>query len=200
MKKRRFLIISVLLVAALMLGIGYAALSRELIIGSTANLSVNQEDFDIILSNPSVTSDGTTASEAATASITANGKGGNYTVTGLSKQNDTVTITFDIENKTSDVTATLTGLSQNPGVLNIGDGTANVGNVSDYFTKEVTVTSGEKTFNPATNNDTKVITIAPQGKAKVTIKITLKQTITETITLDGASVHLNFMDAAAANT
>ena len=41
MKKRRTLIVALLLAAAICLGIGYAALSRELVISSTANLNPN---------------------------------------------------------------------------------------------------------------------------------------------------------------
>ena len=106
MKKRRIVIVSLLLIAALALGIGYATLSRELVINSSANLSVNQEDFAILFT------DAQSGSNAATASVTANGLGGNYTVTGLSKQGDTVTITYTITNQTADVEAALNKLRE----------------------------------------------------------------------------------------
>ena len=191
MKKRRFLIVSLLLIAALTLGIGYAALSRELVINSSANLSVNQEDFAILFT------DAQSGSNAATASVTANGLGGNYTVTGLSKQGDAVTITYTITNQTADVTAALTGVSQNPGTLNIGEGTAVVGNPSDFFQKDVTISKyDEETSTDVVYdaNSATPFTLAPGKTATVKIVITMKQTITEKITLDGASVHLNFKD------
>ena len=192
MKKRRLLIVSLLLIAALTLGIGYAALSRELVINSSANLSVNQEDFKILFT------DAQSSSTAATASVTAGGLGGNYTVTGLSKQGDTVTLTYQITNQTADVTAVLTGVSQNPGTLNIGEGTAVTGNPSDYFEKVVTITNDET--NVIYNADsTTPFTLEPSKTATVKITITMKKTITEKITLDGASVHLNFKDLSHIN-
>ena len=54
MKKRRTLIITALLIAALALGIGYAALSRELVIGSEANLAPDENDFDIVFTEAKI--------------------------------------------------------------------------------------------------------------------------------------------------
>lgn len=186
MKKRRTLIISLLLVAALMLGIGYAALSRELIISSTAILNPNNDDFKI-----EFTSAGSSDDAKATASIAASKTTANYEVKGLSKQNDDVTLTYVVTNNTTDVNAELTGLAMTEGTLYIGDGTSTPGVVSDYFSKIVTVTHE----NGDVWADDDHIILAPGETATVKIVVTLKQTVTERITLEGASVHLNFVDA-----
>ena len=186
MKKRRNLIIALLLVAALCLGIGYATLSRELIISSTANLAPNDSDFDIVFTNAH-----TEDEKLATASITGNGTTANYTILGLSGANDHVTLTFTITNKTTDVRARLVGVSQTVGTLYVGDGTAKPGTVSDWFSKEVTVTGASGTFVEGATD----FIVEPGATATVTVKITLLKTVTEKVTLDGSSIHLNFEDA-----
>ncbi len=190
MKKRRTLVISLLLIAALALGIGYAALSRELMITSAANLSPDQNDFDIVFTDATVVNDPDNL--LATASVTGTGTTANYTITGLSKQNDSVTIEFTVQNKTPDVYANLTGVSLTPGTLYVGDGTATTGNVSDYFNKIVTITKGSTTYTQGQD-----FILAPNETATVTVVVTLKQTITQNITLEGATVHLNFSSVEA---
>ena len=186
MKKRRTLIISLLLVAALMLGIGYAALSRELIISSTAILNPNNDDFKIEFTSADSSDDA-----KATASIAASKTTANYEVKGLSKQNDNVTLTYVVTNNTADVNAELNGLAMTEGTLYIGDGTSTPGVVSDYFSKTVTVTHEN---GDVWAEDDHII-LAPGETATVKIVVTLKQTVTQRITLEGASVHLNFADA-----
>ena len=190
MKKRRTLVISLLLIAALALGIGYAALSRELMITSAANLSPDQNDFDIVFTDATVLNDPDNL--LATASVTGTGTTANYTITGLSKQNDSVTIEFTVKNNTPDVYANLTGVSLTPGTLYVGDGTATTGNVADYFNKTVTITKGSTTYVEGTD-----FVLAPNETAKVTVVVSLKQTITQNVTLEGATVHLNFSSVEA---
>ena len=185
MKKRRTLVISLLLIAALALGIGYAALSRELMITSAANLSPNQNDFNIVFTNATVVDDPDNL--LATASVTGTGTTANYTITGLSKKDDSVTIQFTVQNQTADVYANLTGVSLTSGTLYIGDGTATTGVVADYFDKNVTITKGSTTYTEGQD-----FILAPNETATVTVVVTLKQTITQKITLEGATVHLNF--------
>lgn len=183
MKKRRTLIISLLLVAALCLGIGYAALARELVISSTANLSPDDSDFNIVFvsATPSDTS-------VATASVTGTGTTANYTITGLSHVGDKVTLTFEIENKTTDVDASLVSVDSVAGELFIGEGTQTAGTVSDYFSKDIKITHEDNSVY-AEGTD---FVLAPGEKATVTIDIELLQTVTDKITLTGASVFLDF--------
>jgi hypothetical protein len=202
MKKRRTLIISVLLIAALALGIGYAALSRELVISSTANLAADENDFDIVFVEAKVDStnvDGASApySNIATASVTGTGTTANYTIAGLSKKDESVTLKFVIENKTADVEAKLVSLSQIAGECYIGEGTTTAVTPSDYFDKTVSIVNDD---TAATYTAGQEFVLEAGQTATVTITITMKQTITDKLTLTGASVMLDFASAGAVTT
>lgn len=96
MKKRRSTIIAFLLVAALCLGIGYAALTDVLDIQGTAevNLAGVESDFDANVYFSAVSS-GT----GYTASINAdNNDKGSFTVNGLTEKDQEITVTFTIKN------------------------------------------------------------------------------------------------------
>lgn len=184
MKKRRTMIVALLLVAALCLGIGYAALSRELVISSTANLSPNDQNFEVVFISADVDKD-----ELATASVTGTSTTANYTITGLSKVNDTVTMTFVIQNKTADIDANLKGYSTTAGDLYLGEGTATPGVVSDYFDKQIKIVKDADSSEFVEGTD---FILEPSQTATVTVTVKLKQTITEKLTLTGASVYLDF--------
>ena len=188
MKKRRTLIITALLLAALVLGIGYAALSRELVIGSEANLAPDEKDFDIVFTSASIDK-----SEFGSASLTgdqANATTAHYTLTGLSAQGDAAVMTFVIKNRTNDVKATLQSLSMLPGTLYVGDGTSTTAEPSKYFDKKVVITDEEG--NVLADNAYTAFDVEAQKSVTVTITVTLKETVTEKLTLTGASVVLNF--------
>lgn len=201
MKKRRSTIVAVLLVLALALGIGYAALSRELVIGSEANLAPDQNDFDIVFTNATIekkAADDDSFSGAdeswGTASVTGGGKNAHYTLTGLSEIGDKARMTFTITNQTADVDAALMSVSTVAGSLFVGDGTTNADLPANYFDKEVVISMGGKTYTEKED-----FVVPAQGTATVTITVTLKKTVTEKVTLTGASVVLNFQDDAATN-
>ena len=182
MKKRRSTIVAVLLVLALALGIGYASLSRELVIGSEANLAPDENDFDIVFTDATIND-----AKWGTASVTGAGKGGHYTLTGLSAKGDKAVMTFVITNKTPDVDATLVSVSTKAGELYLGEGTVTSGNPADYFDKQVVITMGEQTYEAGES-----FVIPANGTATVTVTVTLKQTVVETVTLSGATVYLSF--------
>ena len=199
MKKRRSTIVAVLLVLALALSIGYATLSRELMIGSEANLSPDENDFDIVFTDAAIQKqaageDTPTSADNAwgTASVTGGGRNAHYTLTGLSQKGDKAIMTFTITNRTQDVSATLMKLDTITGSLYVGEGTATPGNVSDYFDKAISVKMGGVTYN-----GTDAFAIPAGGTATVTITVTLKQTVTTKVSLTGASVILNFQDTAS---
>lgn len=106
MKKRRTLIIPLLLVAALALGIGYAALTDVLDINGTAD--VNQAaaeeafDLDVYFSNAKANEDGNVASVVASDNDMAS-----FTASTLKGQGDKATFTFTITND-SDLDAVVT--------------------------------------------------------------------------------------------
>jgi len=112
MKKRRSLVISFLLVAALTLGIGYAALSDVLDIQGTAEISTGamEEAF-----NQDVYFSAAVANEPATGSTTSivadNNDKATFTAKGFTQVGDKITFTYTIKNDSehyaSDVTPKL---------------------------------------------------------------------------------------------
>ena len=106
MKKRRTLIISFLFIAALVLSVGYAALSDVLDIQGTAEISagIAEEAF-----NQDVYFSDVTHSAGMTASINAdNNDKGSFTATGFSQVGDKVTATFTIKNDSEHYAADVT--------------------------------------------------------------------------------------------
>jgi hypothetical protein len=188
MKKRRTLIITALLLAALVLGIGYASLSRELVIGSEANLAPDEKDFDIVFTHAGI--DKAAFGSASLTGDQDNATTAHYTLTGLSAKGETAIMTFVITNRTKDVKATLKSLSMLPGTLYVGDGTSNTADPAKYFDKKVVITDAEG--NVLANNAYTAFDVGAKESVTVTITVTLKETVTEKLTLTGASVVLNF--------
>jgi len=97
MKKRRTLIVSLLLIAALALGIGYAALTDVLDIQGTAevNQAAAEDSF-----NQDVYFSAVSSGEGYTASINPdNNDKGTFTVTGLKDKGNVISITYTIKNE-----------------------------------------------------------------------------------------------------
>lgn len=155
MKKRRTLIISLLLVAALCLGIGYAALTDVLDINGTAD--VNQTaaeeafDADVFFTNAVANQTGNVASVVASDNDMAS-----FTASNLKGQGDTATFTFTIQNG-SDVSAVVTPTLASDGNTN-----------AEYFT----ITS-DWNAQPKT--------LAAGAQETYTVTVTLIKTPTETI-------------------
>ena len=92
MKKRRTLVISLLLVAALALGIGYAAINDVILtITGTADLATSSENFKVVFTDP-------VNDPAATISVDAVPYNASIAVTGLDTIGETATVTIDILN------------------------------------------------------------------------------------------------------
>ena len=172
MKKRRTLIIAALLVAALALGIGYAALSRDLQINGSANLQGDNEDFDI-----SFTSGTAAPTDAATVTVVPGTTTASYVIDGLSEVGDTLKLTFVVTNNTTDVDAHLASITStiNKVVLTDDNGVDTEADYDDYFTKTLTITNED--------GDTYVegqdFVVAPGKTATVVIDITLTRTVTQ---------------------
>ena len=205
MKKRRNLIVALLLIATMVVGIGYAALSRDLVIEGSADLGAATK-LDVQFVGHEVTSAQTfekgTDKTVATAdhdTLTAS-----YEITGLKTKNDTVTMTFTVQNM-SDALANLTGVIDNDGTL------TPAGTVTEYFDRTVTITHDAKTIswtNAADAPDdatvkTEGIVLEPTETATVVITVTLKQTVgattsagtvPESIQLGGSTITLKFAD------
>ena len=188
MKNKRTIIIAALLVLALCLGIGYADLTREMVISSTANLDPNNSAFKIVFIKAEVEAG---KESVATASVTGDHSTANYTITGLTQPGDNVKITFTIENQTADVDAAMVSLSKTPGTVTItaADGSTTDGIAADtWFDKEIVIKDSTGTEVP----DGNTFTIAPGAQATVEITVTLKNTVVNSTKLTGATVSLHF--------
>ena len=214
MKKRRNLIISLLLIAAMVVGIGYANLARELTVSSTADISVNQDNFEVLfqseestygMKNVTLHDADVTGDALATMSVNADRTKASYTIKGLTNINDTLTLYYTVKNETTDVKAQLTQISSVPGTLYIGEGTAQQGQVSTYFSKEIKIVKGGQNYQFGADQEggtvdvldtNNLITLAPNETLTVEIKITMNKTVgsdgESMITLAGAMVYLNF--------
>ena len=156
--KRRTVVISVLLVAALALGIGYAALSDTLTINGTikSDGATMSDNFDglVYFTNASVTND-PAVHVTANVSATYGGDEASYTIEGMTVVGDKVDMEFIIHNA---------------------------------YTETVWVTIATHDHNDIenitiTNNYTAPIEIAPDGNATFTISVLLESLTSETINL-----------------
>ena len=103
MKKRNTYVGLILLVAVLMLGIGYAAMSNiTLNITGSASATVNDENFNVHFTGTPTVSD----ENIVTATITDDTKA-TITVDSLASKGDKVTATYTIENSSEDLSASI---------------------------------------------------------------------------------------------
>ena len=168
MKKRRTLIISLLLVAALALGVGYATITRDLSVQGTAkstpaDINVVFTTGTAIVSADSPTND--TAREAAIVAASSVGSTGDKVISfnafGLTNPGESVTAVFHVINNNSyPVTLTAPSLDTNTSTLehfsvSVGDLQTTVGgsataltgnlaaNSTAFFTVTVTLDSND---------------------------------------------------------
>ena len=122
MKNRKRAIVAFMLVACMLLGVGYAAITTHLNIqgGATVTVEGSTEAFSADVRFTHVDT-GTDAAKFATASI-GDGKTADFSVTGLKGAGDTATLTYTITNS-GDLDATVTV-----------DGTNTTNNNDAYFT------------------------------------------------------------------
>lgn len=218
MKKRRNLIIPLMLVVALVVGIGYAFETRELAIGGMAQLSSNDSAFDVSFVKAEVAA--TNADTAPVNPEIVTDTTARYTITGLAGADDFVVMKFIVQNKTSDVTAVLSGLGQTRGSIILGNGAtenSDVSVISQYFNKTVTMyhsnENGEKISSGFTagvaevgdnyvydaGNQAQALVLAPAEYATVEVRVELQKTlgangVPAIVTLNGATITLDFDD------
>ena len=165
MKRRRTLIVSLLLVTALCMGIGYAAVSQDLYIKGSATAQAQAADIGFTAyaegSHNTAYSSTITPSLSCTEGTSFDKKTTvNLTATGLTSEDDYVEGTFTVTNYNDCIMylSTVTTL--------YGETSGNVNEASDdYFTVEVSYPEGTEVA--ATN-----------GTATVKVRITLNQNIT----------------------
>ena len=108
MKNRKTIIVAFVLCAALLMGIGYAALTGHLSVTTDITLNPNNDDLNVVFLKDECAIE---AGQEDLATLSLNtgedGKDATLKITGLHSQGDEVTANFTIKNKTDDVTATV---------------------------------------------------------------------------------------------
>ena len=145
MKKKRTGIIGIL-IAILVLGIGYAAVSYvTLTIEGTGAITSTQSNFVVVYTGVSLASK---SSNDITTTQSASGTTGSFTVTGMTKKGDYAEFTYTIENQSEGLSAVL----GNPVIAS--------GYNSEYFTVTSTTNSPTTlTSTGATNTTTQTVRI-----------------------------------------
>ena len=205
MKKRRTLIISLLLVAAICLGIGYASHTSDITISGTANMDPNPNDFAVVFVEDSAKAEPTTFGKASITSInTADFTIGKMSTTAtewMSASGDRVTFTYDVVNQSKDkeLKAYLNPLFITPGTCRLSATSQDV-EVTEYFNALKTVyridDEGNKgaVMNPGEY-------LENGEKARIEIIVTLKKPLNDgAITWTGVSYKLPFTSVAPATT
>ena len=174
MQNKRALIIIVLIVAVLLLAVGYAAITKDLSIGGTIAAGANADNFKVHYQGTTGTISSTNT--GATLSATTNEE---HTATieasGLDTAGQTVTAVFTIVNESDDLGADLTVETQNLSGTNV-----------NYF--EIVSTELGKTTLSAKGTgtaDTTTVTVVlrlkttPVDNVTASINVALKATATE---------------------
>lgn len=109
MKKTNKIIIGVILIAVMLLGIGYAAIQNiTLNISGTAKADPSQSNFKVMFTGTPTVSD----SSKVVAAIT-NDTNATINVSGLTAKGQTVTATYTVQNVSSDLSADLSVATTN---------------------------------------------------------------------------------------
>lgn len=158
MKNKRILVLLLVLVLILALGIGYALSNKNLTISGSSSATASDENFTVRFKKTGSSYDAPTNLSNATASIT-NDLTAVIDVTGLTKEGDTATATYEIENASNGIDATVTA--------------ATISSNTDYF--EVTTTGLTSTE--------KVIASGNSEKITVTVKLIKTPIVNQTGTV-----------------
>ena len=151
MKSKKTILGIVLLIAILLLGIGYAAITDvTLNINGTADATANTDNF-IVKFTSATPGDKCTLAEVT--SSDPNGRTATMNVSGLQTAGDTATATFVVTNESHDLKAALAVTTQTMGGTN-----------PDYFDVEATIADN-------------TASVLPNGTRTVTVTVTLKETI-----------------------
>ena len=172
MKKRRTLIISLLLIAAMAIGVGYAALGTEVKI--TGDIASSAVKFDVQFSNSVMTVDTNNTSDpdqrktdiqAVSSAGTTGSSMIHLKAAGLKEAGDTVTYTLTLKNM-SDIDVKVTALQLIDADTNLPIDLSNTEELDEHFAP----------FTFAVQGWTETPKLSPQEELQVTITITLAET------------------------
>lgn len=202
MKKRRTLIISLLLIASMALGLGYAAVTRELSIKGGAELAITEDKFAVEFINTESDKPVATFSEDSAGTLTsweANGNVAKFGLAGMEHEGESVTILYKIQNKTGDLYGKLNTVEAGVGLVYLGTGTSTPGNFDDYFTMSAKVYKADSTGAKGAEwtdsdilNPTATETTDNSNIAYVEVTLALKTELSTRITLSGATVSVTW--------
>jgi len=152
--KKRTGIIGVL-IAILVLGIGYAAITGvDLNVTGNANVKPDQDNFNVHFDTntaPSITKGANVVADATVTATYTDDLNATINVDGFTKKGDTATVVYTIINESEDIDATLSG----PDI-----DTTVTGYNSEYF--DVTATLGKSEL--AAQGDTTTLTVVVEAK------------------------------------
>lgn len=158
MKKKKSFVALALVVAVLVLGVGYALATIDLKVNGDITVSPDDSNFDVIFTDASITTPGTLTGKTDTAT-TGDGKTATLSVNALKTVGDKVVAEYTITNNSkAGINARLT----DPTATQTDD------NAKDYY--KVTAT--------LENNDA----IAPTGTKKLTVTVELVKAPLEEVT------------------
>ena len=161
MKKRRNLIIALLLIAALALGIGYAAVTDSLTITGNANVKPHQDNLEVIFTDIK-------NKDKCTATIQTDATVATFTTTQLEVGGNTASATFVVTNQSPEYKAT------------IDAPTIAITTGSEYF--EVTTDFGTESRTLNAVDGTTEFTVTVKLKGAVTEERACEFTITNNVT------------------
>lgn len=104
MKKRKNAVLAFLLCAAIGLGVGYAAVTKDLTINGTIGATPNDDAFTVVFTGDVVETDTINKLEA---SATEDGVVGSFQASGLNTIGETVSAKYTVENQSTDYKASL---------------------------------------------------------------------------------------------
>lgn len=162
MNKKNKVIIGVILVAILLMGIGYAALGNEtLTINGTASATANQNNFQVYFTGANTVEN---PDAQVTATVTAKTKTAKVDITGLTTVGDSAYAILEIENGSVDINASSVEVTAE-------------GKDTDYFDISAVMCDN----SGATITD---YSVAPGAKTYVKVTAELKKNATTEISTD----------------
>lgn len=153
MKNKKTLLGLVLLIAILLLGVGYAAISGyNLTIGGTAGATGNTDNFIVKFTKATT---GTNCTKAEISTSDANARTATMEVSGLTAAGDTATATFEVTNESPELNAILAVTTKEM-----------TGTDASYFTVNAEIADNAESM-------------APEATRTVTVTVKLNKTVVE---------------------
>ena len=187
MKKRRTIIISLLLVAALALGIGYAEMTKMLKINGDAILNQNNDSFEVNFTAGNITQD--------KGSVTYSGTTADFNIMNIADIGDEATITLTVTNQSpaADLKAELISVVPADYTLTYENGDTVDESNGKFFNVSYVVknANGDTVWNESGKVGTG-LTLANGETATVEITVSVARTIKSKVNLSGVDFTLDF--------